>query len=142
MTIKTAAGTTLSIGTTATDPTSDTYAVIGELNAIPEMGDIYDDVQFENLGTATYEHNTGAKNASSMSIGIGRNLSDAGQVAVLTAKGVNSYYNFKIIYSDSTFDYFKAKVQGLTTTPGAINGNIMATIKLQPQPGSYVLGTS
>lgn len=137
-----AAGTTLSIGTTATTASTDTYTVIGSLSALPTMGAIYDNVPFENLGTATYDHNTGARNAASMDVGIGRDLTDAGQTAVVAANGVNSYYNFKVTYPDGTKDYFKAKVQGYQTSPGGLTGNVMAAIKLQPNPTSFSLANA
>lgn len=136
MSIQLAAGTKLHVGTTASTASSDTYTEIGSLNALPEVGDEYDDVPFENLGTATYEHNTGAVNHASIVVGIGRDLTDAGQVAVRAANGVNSYYNWKVTYPDGTKDYFKAKVQGFKTAPGGMTGNLMASIKLQPKPGS------
>jgi hypothetical protein len=136
--VQPAAGTKIAIGTTASDPTADSFTVIADLATLPEFGKQFDDVPFENLGEAKYEHNTGAENAPSMSIGLGRDLTDAGQAAVQAANGVNSFYNFKVIYPDATFDYFKAKVQGFTTAPGGLTGNVMANIKVQPKPGAWV----
>lgn len=142
MGIQTAAGTTISIGTTAATASTDSYTLIGELSTLPATGDEYTDVPFENLGTASYEHNTGPKNAAAMSVGIGRDLSDAGQTAVRAANGVNSYYNFMLTYPNGEKDYLKAKVQGYSTAPGGLTGNIMATIKLQPKPGSFSEGNA
>jgi hypothetical protein len=140
--VQTAAGTVLSIGTTATTASSDSYTAIGSLSAVPETGDEYDNVSFESLSTSEYVHNTGAKNVPSSVVGIGRDLTDAGQVAVRAANGVNSYYNFRLTYPDGSFDYYKAKVQGYRTAPGGLTGNIMASIKLQPKPGSFSEGVA
>lgn len=142
MGVQPAAGTTLSIGTTASTASSDSYTLVGSLNALPEVGDEYDDVSFEDLGVAEYVHNTGAKNHASITVGIGRDLSDGGQTAVKAANGVNSYYNFKIIYPDGTIDYVKAKVQAYKTAPGGLTGNVMASIKMQPKPGSGSLNNA
>lgn len=131
------AGTTLSIGTTATTASSDSYTLIGSLSAVPEYGVKYDNVRFEDLGLAEYLDNTGAKNPSSMSVSVGRDLADAGQVAVKAANGVNSYYNFKLVHPDGTIDYFKAKVQGFATAPGGLTANTMAAVTLQPKASSF-----
>lgn len=140
--VQIAAGTLLAIGTTATTASSDSYTTIGSLSTVPETGDEYDDVAFESLSTAEYVHNTGAKNVPSSTTGIGRDLTDAGQIAVRAANGVNSYYNFRLTYPDGTIDYYKAKVQGYRTAPGGLTGNIMASIKLQPKPGSFSEGNA
>lgn len=135
--IQPTAGTKLAIGTTASDATADSYTTIGSLNQLPEFGDEYGDISFEDVGEAEHVHNTGAKDSPSFNVGIGRDMSDSGQTAVIVANGVNSYYNFRVTYPDASVDYFKAKVQAYKTTPGGLTANVMAAIKLQPKPGSY-----
>lgn len=92
------------IGTTASDPTADTYILVGSLNALPAYGPKRQDFTFEDVTAGTITHFPGARDDGSMTIPLGMDLSDAGQLALLSASSdanVSFDYNHKIVYNDA-----------------------------------------
>jgi hypothetical protein len=96
-----ASGTKLYIGTTAADALTDTFTLVGSLNSIGEYGPQFADVTFEDLSTGLIEHFKGARDDGTVQVGLGKDMNDAGQLAVRAALLVDDKYNFKIEDADS-----------------------------------------
>lgn len=92
------------IGTTASDPLTDTYTKVGSINAINEYGPQSQDFTFEDLGAGVIKHYTGAQDDGVLSVRVGLDNSDDGQIAVQAANSVTNRrldYNHKIVYPDA-----------------------------------------
>lgn len=116
---KTASGTIFSIGTKASDPTADTYTVIGEVET--QNGDVgrsYNQYTFKGLASRAVEKFKGSYDDGNLVLVVGVDEDDAGQGAVLAALDDDDDYNFRIEDNDAgsgtgahgTYTYFKGKV--------------------------------
>lgn len=124
MSVNTGAGTRLSIGAVltadlpadATDAlaifTAGTFVEVGEVETIGDYGDEDSDVTFTPLAAARVKHLKGASDAGTVSITVGLDAGDAGQIAMAAAKKNRSRYDypFKVEYPDGEIDYFVGKV--------------------------------
>lgn len=127
--VVTSAGSKVSIGTTAVDPTTDTYAEVGEITDAGSFGKVFTEIKFITLGNRAERKFKGSYNDGNMVVKVGRNAVDAGQAALITALDSDKDYNFKVELNDAsdpitgtnTTFYFKAKVMGFPTTIGTPN---------------------
>ena len=139
-------GCTISIGTTATNQLTDTYADIGEVVTIPAIGLAYDSVNFAALADGFERFFKSIGKGGNPQIGVGRKASDAGQAACLVALASHLDYNFKVTLNDSsettgshgTIIYFKAKVMSYQTGPFTITSVVMATIQLGINAATFI----
>lgn len=97
-----ASGTTIAIGTTATVGATDTFTTLGSVASIGEFGISFGQLKFEDLGTGFTSKFKGARDDGSVALGLGKDMTDAGQVALLAALLVKDDYNFKVTYNDSS----------------------------------------
>src|SRR5882762_6048516 len=97
----TSAGTTISIGTTITDPTVDTYVAIAEITTIPEFGRVYKEITYNPIATLATQKFKGSYDDGSIALEGAKSSSDAGQQAVLAALATDFDYNFKIVANDA-----------------------------------------
>jgi hypothetical protein len=135
MTAQTSAGYTLSIGTTATNPSGDTYTLIGEVTNVSAFGKSYQEVTHNPVANRETQKFKGAYNSGTMTIDLAMDVSDAGQEDVLTALDSDSLYNFRLEYNDSegshgSYRRFKARVMQYTENPGQVNNIVTAQIQL------------
>ena len=133
MTIVTAAEATLSIGTTAaaTDASSfgsDTYVPVGEIEDLGEFGDEAEEVTFTSLSDARVRKLKGPRNAGTMQLVVGADISDTGQAALIAAEAQPLDYNFKVQLNDKltiggtgTIYYFRGKVMSKRLQAGQAN---------------------
>jgi hypothetical protein len=119
MGVATAAGSTLSIGTTATVAATDTYAAIGNITGLPEYGRVYSEIKFSPLSSRAVQKFKGSYDDGSVSVPMGKDLSDAGQAALQTALDSDDDYNFKVVDNDDVVAT-SATVTMATGTPGVI----------------------
>lgn len=101
MGLNTSAGTKIFIGTTATDPTTDTYVEIGSVNSIGEFGRVYSESTFTSLGDRNVLKFKGSRNDGNIQLQLGKDASDLGQLAVQAALDVDADYNFKVVPNDA-----------------------------------------
>jgi len=142
--LNTAAGSTLSIGTTATDPVTDSYTAIGKPTNLGEFGRVYKLIPFEGLDDRNTLKFKGSRDDGSMAIDLGKVGSDQGQAALLVALDSDLDYNFKLTLNDSTgvsgatptTYYFKAKVMKAPIVVGGPNNVVMLKTELQIKSGS------
>lgn len=89
------------IGTTATNALTDTYVLAGSLESIGEYGPSSDDIVFEDLTLGVKKHFKGADDDGIVAIGLGMDLSDDGQLAIVAARATKFDFNHKIVYNDA-----------------------------------------
>lgn len=101
MAVSTAAGATLSIGTTAAVGSTDTFTPVGEVVTLPEFGRVYNIVKYLPLSSRGVQKFKGSYDDGDLVVSLGKSLNDAGQAAMLTARDVDADYNFQITANDA-----------------------------------------
>jgi hypothetical protein len=84
--VSTAAGSTLYIGTTASVASTDSFTAVGEVTEIPEFGRQYNEIKYAPLSSRAVQKFKGSYDDGSVTISMGKDLSDAGQAAMLVAR--------------------------------------------------------
>lgn len=142
----TSAGSHFYIGTTAAVPSTDVYTEVGVVNNIPEFGRSYSEIKFDALNNRDTLKYKGQRDDGSITIELGRNLSDSGQAAMIAALDMDFDYNFRITLNDAstatgatptTFE-FKAKVMSFTTNIGTANQVVGAKAMISIKTSSIV----
>lgn len=144
MAVQTSAGSKIYIGTTSSDEEHDSYVEVGEVTNIPEFGRAYEEVTFASLGNRAVQKFKGTYNDGTITVQLGRDVSDVGQAAIQAALDDDFDYNFKVTLNDAsavsgshpTIIYFKAKVMSYTTNIGAPNQVVQASAQLGIKSGS------
>lgn len=137
MPLNTAAGSKLSIGTTATatDATTyaaDTYVEVGEIENIGEFGDEVSSATFTALAKRRVRKFKGTYDAGDLTLTVGFDSGDSGQTALNTAlKNEGSAdYNFKVEFEDGDIFYFSGKVMSRRISVGAADDIVKANISI------------
>ena len=120
MGVSTAAGATLSIGTTAAVGSTDTYTAVGEVVGLPEFGRVYNVVKYTPLATRNVQKFKGSYDDGDIAIPLGKNLGDAGQAAMLVARDVDLDYNFQIVANDAVAVGITTGIAISVATPGIV----------------------
>lgn len=120
MTVSTAAGATLSIGTTAAVGATDTFTVIGEVTALPEFGRVYAAIKYTPLSNRGVQKFKGSYDDGALAVTMGKDLTDAGQAALVVALDADQDYNFKIIDNDVVAPAVAIGVSMTAATPGVV----------------------
>lgn len=130
------AGAKVYIGTTTaaadeTDFAADTYTEIGLVETIGDFGDTAADVTFTGLSDQRTQHLKGSFDAGTMQLTCGRDDSDAGQAALISAFASPQPYNFKIEWNDGdgtpdsgSVSYFRGRVMSKSLTNGTGPNNV------------------
>lgn len=125
--VQTSAGTTFALSAAApatydaTGYSALTFTEVGEVTNIPEYGGSYSLVTHEPLGNRSVVKRKGILNNGSMTLTIGRDVSDAGQTLLATAYGEDEVYSFEITLQDGTTQYTTGQVFSFTTNVGGSN---------------------
>lgn len=144
MAVNTSSGCQVSIGTTASVASSDSYNPIGFVSNAGEFGRVYSLIKFDSLADRNTLKFKGQRDDGTMNIELGRDASDAGQSAAITALDSDQDYNFKVELNDSsdttgatnTIFYFKAKVMTYTTNIGTPTQVVGSKMVLELKPNS------
>ena len=107
---------------------------IGEITDIPEYGGSAVVINHEPIKKGITEKHKGFLNFGSTSLSLGRDKSDAGQVALkFGALGLdkNEEYSFKISFPVGGPEYFTGKIFSYTTAPGAANNIVKSTALIE-----------
>lgn len=126
MTIKTATGSTIAIGTvlattngTQAEYEADSYTTVGEIESIGEFGDARNAVTFASLSDGRMQKARGIADAGDAVIVYAHKTAEAGQAAMKAAYAATSQstdeFNFRVQLNDSistnpTRFYFRARV--------------------------------
>lgn len=135
MTIGTASGAKLFIGSANADPDTllatyqaDSYIEVGEIEDLGEFGDESTDVTFDSLSRGRTRHLKGTRNAGTMPLTVGDDMTDEGQTAMEAAEATPLDYNFKVelnnavtIGGTNSQHYFIGKVMSKRRRVGTAN---------------------
>ena len=134
-------GAKLFIGPSVT-PTTDTVAEfaaltwteVGNVQSLGEYGDEAQDIPFTALGDGRTRHAKGSRDASVISVVVGRDGTDTGQIALSAAEATNNNFGFKIVLPNrltsggtDEINYFRANVRSKRKNVGSANNVIMDT---------------
>jgi hypothetical protein len=152
MGVSTSAGTTIFIGTTASNGLTDSYIEIGQITSIPEFGRVYAEVKFNPLKTRGTLKFKGSYDDGNIAVLLGKDVGDAGQAAALIARDVDADYNFKIVANDAVPVVSVGGVSVSAASPGVFTDTAHAMLANTPVsfvpvsvgvlPGGIVSGTT
>lgn len=112
-------GSRIFIGTTATDPLTDSYVEIAEVTAIGVFGRTYAEITHNPLATRGTQKFKGSFNDGNLELQMADDTADAGQAAMLLALDSDFDYNFKIVANDDVAPR-AATVTISIATPGVV----------------------
>lgn len=142
MTVNTAAGVTIAIGTTIVCTSliqfeADTYTVIGEVEDGGQVGDEAASITFAALSDSRLRKFKGPYDAGTMAVVCGADTEDDGQEALVAAVATKFNYNFRVTLADPTTLtgqpttlYFAAQVMGERRNIGNVSNIIKRTFNL------------
>ena len=87
-----------------------TWTEVGEASEVPEFGAAYSAVTFTSLKTGIEDKFHGALNYGSITIPLGYDSADAGQIILLAALASKDEISFRETRSDGTVRYIMGKV--------------------------------
>ena len=146
MTVRTSAGSTLKVsaGTPATfDGTGYaalTWTTVGEVTSIPEFGREYNLVTHSPINTRATVKLKGSYNEGQVSLSLGLDTDDAGQILLKTASGSDANYSFQVTTQNGDKYYFQAQVMSFKTNVGGVDDVTSATVMLEITSNSAGVG--
>ena len=141
MTVRSSAGSTIKIsaGIPATFNAAGYVALIltniGEVIDLGEFGRVYNLVTHNPLGTRGTTKLKGSFNEGTISMQVGLDTDDAGQILAKSATLSDNDYSFEIMTQNGDKYYFQAKVMSFTTALGGVDSVTGATISLELTSG-------
>lgn len=146
MAVRTSAGTT--IGVTASAPATFnstgydalTFTPVGEITDLGEFGREYALVTFNPLGSRGTVKKKGSFNQGTITMQLGLDTDDAGQILLKTAHTSDSDYYFKITTQNGDIYYFAAQVMSFKTVIGSVDQITTATVMLELTTNSAGVG--
>lgn len=99
------------------------WAEVGEASEIPEFGAAYSAVTFTPLKTGIVNKFHGELNYGSITVPLGYDSADAGQIILIAALASKNEISFRETRSDGTIRYISGKVMSFPRgqTVGAVN---------------------
>lgn len=151
MTVRTSAGTTLRV-TSAQPATYDSSgyntlftaspvpALVGEITDMGEFGREYALVTHNPVGTRGTQKFKGSFNEGTMSLSLGLDTDDAGQIIMKTASTSDNNYSFMVTTQNGDKYYFQAKVMSFKVGVGGVDSITTATCSLELTTNSAGVG--
>ena len=90
-----------------------TYAAIGNVQDIGEMGDTHSQIEYNVLGSGRVKRLPGTRDGGAIPLSVIYDSSDAGQNALRLANGTTTVQSFKVKDSDGETYYFSGIVADL-----------------------------
>lgn len=146
MTVRSSAGTTISLsaGIPATFNTAGytalTWTAIGEVTDLGEFGREFNLITHNPIGSRGTVKLKGSFNEGSITMQMGLDTDDAGQILAKTASLSDNDYSFKIITQNGDDYYFQAKVMSFKVNVGSVDSVTSATIMLELTTNSAGVG--
>lgn len=146
MAVRTSAGTTikLSAGTPATFNAAGyaalTWTTIGEVTDLGEFGREFNLVTHNPLGSRGTVKKKGSFNEGSITLQLGLDTDDAGQILAKTAHLSDNDYSFEIATQNGDKYYFQAQVMSFKVGVGGVDQITGATIMLEITTNSAGVG--
>lgn len=146
MAVKTSAGTILSTsaGVPSTFDSTGygalTWTAIGEVTDLGELGREYTLVTHNPVGNRSTQKYKGSFNEGKMSLKIGFDFADAGQVLLKAALLLDTPYAFKMVIQSGRIFYFQALVMQVKPNVGSVNNITTAAVELEITTSSTGIG--
>ena len=111
-----------------------TFVEVGEVLDIGAFGGNAEVVEFTPVKSGTVNKRKGSINYGTMSLNIGHDVDDAGQVllkAGFDGAARNTVHSFKIVYNDSEIAYFTGVVSSFEKSTGDANTVIAINVNIE-----------
>ena len=137
--VATSAGTTLSIVSAGAQPTTYntagyaalTWVGIGEITDLGEFGRKYNLVTHNPIGNRSTQKFKASFNEGSMTLQLGLQTDDAGQIILKTAVNSDANYSYKVTTQNGDTYYFQAQCLGFMIGVGSVDKITSATVNLE-----------
>lgn len=146
MAVRSSAGTTIHLSA-ATPATFDstgyaalTYTAVGEVTDLGEFGREYNLITHNPIGSRGTVKLKGSFNEGSITMQLGLDTDDAGQILAKTASTSDADYSFKITTQNGDVYYFQAKVMSFKVNVGSVDTVTSASIMLELTTNSAGVG--
>lgn len=146
MTVMTSAGSIIAISAAqpATFDTTGyaalTYTNVGEVSDLGEFGRVYNVVKYNTIQTRATTKRKGSYDEGTMSLKIGYDDDDAGQLLLQTASASDADYSFKLTLQDGSVFYFQAQVSTFKITVGSVDSITEVMVSLELTSGASGVG--
>lgn len=146
MTVRTSAGTTIAISA-ATPATFDstgyaalTFTDLGEATDLGEFGREYALVTHNPVGSRGTVKKKGSFNEGTMTVQLGLDTDDAGQIIAKAAALSDNDYSFEVTTQNGDVYYFQAQVMTWKVGVGSVDSITSATMTLELTTNSAGVG--
>lgn len=146
MTVATSAGTTLKVSS-ATPVTFNvagysalTFTSVGEITDLGEFGREYALVTHNPVGSRGTQKFKGSFNEGTMSLSLGLDTDDAGQILMKAGSLSDANYSFEVTTQNGDIYYFQAKVMSWKVGVGSVDSITTATCNLELTTSSTGVG--
>jgi len=151
MTVRTSAGTTLRVTSSAPSTfdasgyntlftASPVPALVGEITDLGEFGREYALVTHNPVGTRGTQKFKGSFNEGTMTLSLGLDTDDAGQIIMKAASISDNNYSFQVTTQNGDKYYFQAKVMSWKVGVGGVDSITTATCTLELTTNSAGVG--
>ena len=137
MTVRTSAGTIFKVSA-ASPATFDatgygalTYTPVGEITDLGEFGREYSLVTHQPVGSRGTQKFKGSFNEGTMSLSLGLDTDDAGQIIMKAASLSDNNYSFMVTTQSGDRYFFQAKVMSFKVGVGSVDSITTATSTLE-----------
>jgi hypothetical protein len=146
MTVATSAGSTLKVS--ASTPSSFnvagysvlTFAAVGEITDLGEFGREYALVTHNPVGSRGTQKFKGSFNEGTMTLSLGLDTDDAGQIIMKAGSLSDDNYSFEVTTQNGDVYYFQAKVMSWKVGIGSVDSITTATCTLELTTSSGGVG--
>lgn len=151
MTVRTSAGTTLKVtasapatfnsaGYTTLFTASPVPATVGEITDLGEFGREFALVTHNPVGTRGTQKFKGSFNEGTMTLSLGLDTDDAGQIIMKAASLSDADYSFMVTTQNGDKYFFQAKVMSFKVAVGSVDSITTATCALEISTNSAGVG--
>lgn len=141
--------TPLANDTTAADAITDFQGLtinteVGRIETFGEFGPDFETVTFTPVGTGIVQKLKGPLNYGTLALGIGQDLTDAGQIALKALADSLDQHDYPFMISINTPDaevdtvFFGGKVMSFRSVLGAANTVVRANVRIEITTKSYI----
>ena len=146
MTTQTTAGTTLKVSASTPGTFNGagyaalTYTTVGEVTDLGEFGREYNLVTHNPIASRGTVKKKGSFNEGAVTLQLGSDTDDAGQILMKAAKDSDSDYSFLVTMQNGDKYYFQAQVMSWKLSPGSVDNIVGATAQLEITTSSGGVG--
>lgn len=137
MTVHSSAGTSLKVSDSApatfdaTGYNALTFTTVGEVVDLGEFGREYNLITHNPIATRGTQKLKGSFNEGAVTLQLGLDTDDAGQILLKTAANSDNNYSFLVTTQNGDKYYFQAKVMSFKVGVGSVDSVTSATVSLE-----------